>query len=153
MHCYGKKWPLPQWNLASPDSYRSARMPPSIDTERSVASDDTGMGPDCGLTSSRLDKRKGSWRLLLFPYPFIFPCWFLSKPPWFLLFPTSSKYAMVSLVQSSNALPLYPIMCPIPPASNLPQSVRWSRESALFWLSLSQLCWHAPGITYTHGQC
>lgn len=114
MHCHGKKWLLPQCNLAPPDSYRSVSKPLSIDTGVSVSSDDTGMRPDCGLTSSRLDKRKWSWRLFLFPYPFIFPCLFLSEPSRFLLFPTFLKCAIVSLVQSSNALPLCPIMCPIP---------------------------------------
>lgn len=79
-----------------------------------------------------------------------FPCLFLSKPSRFLLFPTFPKCAIVSLVQSSNALPLCPIMCPIPPASNTPQSVRWSRKSVPFFVPV---CPSFPGMhqgSHTH---
>lgn len=99
-----------------------------------MAWDDTGIGPDCGLTSSRFNEGKGNGRLFLLPYPFIFLCLYLSKAPWFLLFPTSPKYSIISLAQSSNALPVCLIMCPMPPASNPPQSARWSRDSVPFFV-------------------
>lgn len=131
MHCHRKKWPLPQWSLAPLDSYRSVRRLLSVDTGVPVAWDDTRIGTDWA-DNFQIQQGKGKLEALFIL--FIFTCLYLSKAPWFLLFPTSPKYSIVSLAQSSNALPVCLIMCHTPPASKPLQSARWSRDSVPFFV-------------------
>jgi len=66
------------------------------------------------------DKCSDQPHVYTWPAPFIppvslfFPCLFLLKPPWSLLYPTSSsppKHPIISLLESQNALSLHSIMC------------------------------------------
>lgn len=76
---------------------------------------------------------------LFYPRKSLFsPHLFIPKRPKSIPFPTSStflKHLVLSLVQSQNALPPHPIMCPLPPGSNPSPSKRSSSVDPSWWVS------------------